>query len=62
MYVILHPHSITNPTKKYCVVNSQEWNAFATGACKRKFTVSAEYIEYKDAEAKRNELNRDAAR
>lgn len=57
MFVILQPHSNTNPTDKYRVVDGVAWARYVNGAQDRGYTVAGEHKTYEDAEAQRDELN-----
>lgn len=57
MFVILQPHSNTNPTDKYRVVDGVAWASFVNDAQRNGYTIAGEHGTYEDAEAQRDELN-----
>lgn len=52
MFVILQPHSNTNPTDKYQVVEYKNWNAFRSGDA-NALRVYSSHTEHPQAEASR---------
>lgn len=55
-FAILHPHSNTNPSDKYRVVDTANWTRFANGVAKAyAFTA---WDTYAEAERVRDEANR----
>lgn len=57
MFVILQPHSLTNPTDKYRVVDAYAWMTFVNGAQNKGYTIVGTHDTYEDAEVQRYELN-----
>lgn len=50
MYVVLQPHSNTNPSEKHRVAWDQDWQKFANGAASSyAFTDFSSYVEAKSA-------------
>lgn len=58
-WVILQPHSSTNPTNNYRVVDSTEWMRFVNGAQDKGYAVAGEFPEYERARALKDQLNKD---
>ena len=58
MFVILQPHSNSNPTDKYRVVDGIAWTSFVNGAQNNGYTIAGEHKTYDDAEVQRDELNK----
>lgn len=58
MFVILQPHSNTNPTDNYRVVDAAEWQRYVDlGRLNRDYVIAGEHPYYAEAEAQRDELN-----
>jgi len=55
MYVILHPHSNTNPSDNYRVVRYFDWADCIDGV-KDTMPVAGEFATYPEAEELRNSL------
>lgn len=62
MFIILQPHSNTNPTSHYRVVDSVAWQRFVNGAQASGYAIAGEHGTYEDAEVQRDELNAELAR
>jgi hypothetical protein len=56
MYIILDPHSNTNPSGDYRVVYNADWMAYINGKA-HSYPISAACRDYAEAERTRNELN-----
>jgi len=56
MYVILNPHSSTNPSDSHRVVDYDEWIAHVNGE-RQSFNVAAERKTFSEAVAIQKELN-----
>lgn len=57
MFIILQPHSNTNPSDKYRVVDAEAWQRYVNGAQTGGYAVAGEYSSYPAAEAYAVELN-----
>lgn len=57
MFIILQPHSNTNPSNKYRVVDAYAWQRFVNGAQTSGYAVAGSHADYQAAEAQRDELN-----
>lgn len=55
-YIILHPHSMSNPSGKYRVVKFEDWKKWNPESLK-PIPCEWEFQTYSDAETKRDELN-----
>lgn len=55
-YIVLQPHSLTNPSNKYRVVYSEEWNAFANNQ-RTSIPFYASFDTPEEAEKCRDEMN-----
>lgn len=57
MFVILQPHSRTNDSDEYRVVDSVTWQKFANGAA-NAYAIASRHTKYADAVIARDRLNR----
>lgn len=55
-YVILQPHSLTNPSDNYRVVEADEWTGHSQGR-EATYAVRGEFSTYPEAEKHRDQLN-----
>lgn len=55
-YVIQLPHSLTNPSDNYRVIEYTDWVDYTKGE-KQAIVPAAEFRHYEDALARRDELN-----
>lgn len=55
-YIILHPHSNTNPSADYIVCDGTEWARYVNGI-REHLPVTSRMDSYRDAEYKCDELN-----
>jgi hypothetical protein len=60
-YVILQPHSNTNHSDKYLVVDAQDWAAFVNKA-KPSVAIAGEFSEYEKAVELQDRLNYDTTK
>lgn len=58
MFVILQPHSNTNPSDNYRVVDSSDWARYVNGAS-NSIALAGQFNNYDDALALRDDLNSD---
>lgn len=56
MYIILEPHSRTNATDEYLIVDATAWQRFANGSA-TAYDVIRSHTSHIDARASRDELN-----
>lgn len=59
MFIILQPHSNTNPSDKYRVVDHVAWQRYVNRAQTGGYAVAGEYASYQAAEAYALELNQE---
>jgi hypothetical protein len=57
-YVVLQPHSLTNHSDKYVVVELQNWITHCDSQCTTALKVESEWPTYGQAEFRRDELNK----
>lgn len=57
IYVILHPHSTTNPSDKYRVVDSDVWMRNVSAGTAEQTPAAGEHGTYAAAEQHRDQLN-----
>lgn len=57
MFIILQPHSNTNPSDKFRVVDGYAWQRYVNRAQTGGYTIAGEHDNYIEAEAQRDELN-----
>jgi hypothetical protein len=56
MFVILQPHSNTNPSDNYRVVDDVDWARYADGAS-NNLAFAGQFDDYDDAVTLRDEMN-----